>query len=61
MSQLHPLSPSQAVTIITYKEPTNPEYRPFLARLKEEAMAHFNFSMKDGLVGYRDGNGKAGG
>ena len=43
---------SQAVTIITYKEPENPEYRPFLARLKEEALAHFNFSMKDGLVGH---------
>uniref|UniRef100_A0A8U7NNI9 Guanylate cyclase n=1 Tax=Corvus moneduloides TaxID=1196302 RepID=A0A8U7NNI9_CORMO len=27
----------QAVTIITYKEPENPEYRPFLERLKEEA------------------------
>lgn len=44
--------PSQAVTIITYKEPENPEYQPFLARLKEEALAHFNFSMKDGLVGH---------
>lgn len=43
--------PAQAVTIITYKEPENPEYQPFLARLKEEALAHFNFSMKDGLVG----------
>ncbi|NXL53106.1 ANPRA protein, partial [Podilymbus podiceps] len=42
----------EAVTIITYKEPENPEYRPFLARLKEEALAHFNFSMKDGLVGH---------
>ncbi|XP_062487726.1 atrial natriuretic peptide receptor 1 isoform X3 [Pezoporus occidentalis] len=42
----------EAVTIITYKEPTNPEYRPFLARLKEEAMAHFNFSMKDGLMNF---------
>ncbi|NXB58833.1 ANPRA protein, partial [Struthidea cinerea] len=46
-----PLSPPQAVTIITYKEPENPEYRPFLERLKEEARDHFNFSMKDGLVG----------
>lgn len=45
--------PPQAVTIITYKEPENPEYRPFLARLKEEALTHFNFSMKDGLVGHR--------
>uniref|UniRef100_A0A8C3JNC9 Guanylate cyclase n=1 Tax=Calidris pygmaea TaxID=425635 RepID=A0A8C3JNC9_9CHAR len=44
--------PSQAVTIITYKEPENPEYRPFLARLKEEALAHFNFSMKDGLMNF---------
>ncbi|KGL97616.1 Atrial natriuretic peptide receptor 1, partial [Charadrius vociferus] len=42
----------QAVTIITYKEPENPEYRPFLARLKEEALAHFNFSMKDGLMNF---------
>uniref|UniRef100_A0A8V5GN00 Guanylate cyclase n=1 Tax=Melopsittacus undulatus TaxID=13146 RepID=A0A8V5GN00_MELUD len=42
----------QAVTIITYKEPTNPEYQPFLARLKEEAMDHFNFSMKDGLMNF---------
>ncbi|NWI99279.1 ANPRA protein, partial [Crypturellus undulatus] len=40
----------EAVTIITYKEPENPEYRPFVARLKEEARAHFNFSMRDGLV-----------
>uniref|UniRef100_A0A672V0R2 Guanylate cyclase n=1 Tax=Strigops habroptila TaxID=2489341 RepID=A0A672V0R2_STRHB len=43
----------EAVTIITYKEPTNPEYRPFLARLKEEAMTHFNFSMKD--AAFHDG------
>ncbi|KAK2518221.1 atrial natriuretic peptide receptor 1 [Columba guinea] len=42
----------EAVTIITYKEPENPEYRPFLARLKEEALAHFNFSMKDGLMNF---------
>ncbi|NXQ01887.1 ANPRA protein, partial [Vidua macroura] len=42
----------QAVTIITYKEPENPEYQPFLERLKEEARDHFNFSMKDGLVGH---------
>uniref|UniRef100_A0A663DYT3 Guanylate cyclase n=1 Tax=Aquila chrysaetos chrysaetos TaxID=223781 RepID=A0A663DYT3_AQUCH len=28
----------EAVTIITYKEPENPEYPPFLARLKEEAL-----------------------
>ncbi|NXA14382.1 ANPRA protein, partial [Sapayoa aenigma] len=41
----------EAVTIITYKEPENPEYRPFLERLKEEAREHFNFSMRDGLVG----------
>ncbi|NXJ00460.1 ANPRA protein, partial [Psophia crepitans] len=46
------LRPSQAVTIITYKEPENPEYRPFLERLKEEALAHFNFSMKDGLMNF---------
>ncbi|XP_067169495.1 atrial natriuretic peptide receptor 1 isoform X1 [Apteryx mantelli] len=42
----------EAVTIITYKEPENPEYRPFLARLKEEARAHFNFTMRDGLMNY---------
>ncbi|XP_074896948.1 atrial natriuretic peptide receptor 1 isoform X2 [Buteo buteo] len=42
----------EAVTIITYKEPENPEYQPFLARLKEEALAHFNFSMKDGLMNF---------
>ncbi|NWR45377.1 ANPRA protein, partial [Regulus satrapa] len=49
---LQPLSLSQAVTIITYKEPENPEYRPFVERLKEEARDHFNFSMKDGLGGH---------
>ncbi|NXF70969.1 ANPRA protein, partial [Sclerurus mexicanus] len=43
----------QAVTIITYTEPQNPEYRPFLQRLRQEAREHFNFSMKDGLVGPR--------
>ncbi|XP_053857335.1 atrial natriuretic peptide receptor 1 isoform X5 [Vidua macroura] len=42
----------QAVTIITYKEPENPEYQPFLERLKEEARDHFNFSMKDGLMNF---------
>ena len=42
--------PPQAVTIITYKEPENPEYRPFVERLKEEALTHFNFTMRDGLV-----------
>ncbi|XP_068778711.1 atrial natriuretic peptide receptor 1 isoform X1 [Struthio camelus] len=42
----------EAVTIITYKEPENPEYRPFLARLKEEARTHFNFTMHDGLMNY---------
>ncbi|XP_019476836.1 atrial natriuretic peptide receptor 1-like, partial [Meleagris gallopavo] len=42
----------QAVTIITYKEPENPEYRPFVARLKEEALTHFNFTMRDGLMNF---------
>uniref|UniRef100_A0A8V1A7Z2 Guanylate cyclase n=1 Tax=Gallus gallus TaxID=9031 RepID=A0A8V1A7Z2_CHICK len=42
----------QAVTIITYKEPENPEYRPFVERLKEEALTHFNFTMRDGLMNF---------
>ena len=52
--RVNPIPPSppppQAVTIITYKEPENPEYRPFVERLKEEALTHFNFTMRDGLV-----------
>ncbi|XP_066193808.1 atrial natriuretic peptide receptor 1 isoform X2 [Sylvia atricapilla] len=42
----------QAVTIITYKEPENAEYRPFVERLKEEAREHFNFSVQDGLMNF---------
>ncbi|XP_051626980.1 atrial natriuretic peptide receptor 1 isoform X1 [Manacus candei] len=42
----------EAVTIITYTEPQNPEYQPFLRRLRDEAQQHFNFSMKDGLMNF---------
>ncbi|XP_067395400.1 atrial natriuretic peptide receptor 1 isoform X1 [Emydura macquarii macquarii] len=42
----------QAVMIITYKEPENPEYRPFLEQLKQGARTHFNFTLQDGLMNY---------
>uniref|UniRef100_A0A2K5PZD0 guanylate cyclase n=1 Tax=Cebus imitator TaxID=2715852 RepID=A0A2K5PZD0_CEBIM len=40
----------QAVKIITYKEPDNPEYLEFLKQLKHLAREKFNFTMEDGLV-----------
>lgn len=40
----------QAVKIITYKEPENPEYYEFLTQLKQVAREHFNFTVQDGLV-----------
>nr|XP_020666428.1 atrial natriuretic peptide receptor 1 isoform X1 [Pogona vitticeps] len=42
----------KAVMIITYAEPSNPEYRPFLEEVKREAQAWFNFTMEDGLKNY---------
>ncbi|KAJ7307289.1 hypothetical protein JRQ81_009294 [Phrynocephalus forsythii] len=42
----------KAVMIITYAEPSNPEYRPFLQEIKQEAQARFNFTMEDGLKNY---------
>ncbi|XP_053224656.1 atrial natriuretic peptide receptor 1 isoform X1 [Podarcis raffonei] len=42
----------KAVMIITYAEPTNPEYRPFLQEVKEGAQAQFNFTMEDGLKNF---------
>ncbi|XP_061462231.1 atrial natriuretic peptide receptor 1 [Rhineura floridana] len=42
----------KAVMIITYAEPTNPEYRPFLEEIKEAAEAQLNFTMEDGLKNY---------
>uniref|UniRef100_A0A8C2UWI3 Guanylate cyclase n=1 Tax=Chinchilla lanigera TaxID=34839 RepID=A0A8C2UWI3_CHILA len=39
----------QAVKIITYKEPDNPEYFAFLKQLKRLAYEQFNFTMEDGL------------
>ncbi|XP_075763065.1 atrial natriuretic peptide receptor 1 isoform X2 [Pelodiscus sinensis] len=40
----------QAVMIITYKEPENPEYQPFLEQLKQGALSQFNFTLQDGLM-----------
>nr|XP_008122827.1 PREDICTED: atrial natriuretic peptide receptor 1 [Anolis carolinensis] len=42
----------KAVMIITYSEPTNPEYRPFLEEIKREARADYNFTMEDGLKNF---------
>ncbi|KAM6999311.1 atrial natriuretic peptide receptor 1 [Melospiza melodia melodia] len=42
----------QAVTIITYAEPQNAEYRPFLQRLHREARERFNSSLQDGLMNF---------
>lgn len=36
--------------IVTYSEPSNPEYKPFLQEVKQAAQAQFNFTMEDGLV-----------
>ncbi|XP_053133430.1 atrial natriuretic peptide receptor 1 isoform X2 [Hemicordylus capensis] len=42
----------KAVMIITYAEPTNPEYRPFLKKVREGARRKFNFTMEHGLKNY---------
>lgn len=59
----HAPSPShvpQAVMIITYKEPENPEYQPFVQELKTAACTRFNFTMEDSLVGARSGEWSGG-
>ncbi|XP_011379382.1 atrial natriuretic peptide receptor 1 [Pteropus vampyrus] len=40
----------QAVKILTYKEPDNPDYVDFLQQLKRLAHEQFNFTVEDGLV-----------
>ncbi|XP_063002092.1 atrial natriuretic peptide receptor 1 isoform X2 [Elgaria multicarinata webbii] len=42
----------KAVMIITYTEPTNPEYRPFLQEVKQMALEQFNYTMEDDLKSY---------
>nr|XP_060613964.1 atrial natriuretic peptide receptor 1 [Anolis sagrei ordinatus] len=42
----------KAVMIITYSEPTNPEYQPFLEEIKRDARAQHNFTMEDGLKNF---------
>ncbi|KAM6435640.1 atrial natriuretic peptide receptor 1 isoform 2-T3 [Liasis olivaceus] len=42
----------QAVMVITYAEPRNPEYQPFLQQVKRTAQEQFNFTMEDGLENF---------
>nr|XP_056709736.1 atrial natriuretic peptide receptor 1 [Euleptes europaea] len=42
----------KSVMIITYTEPTNPEYKPFLEEVRQAAQTQFNFTMEDGLKNY---------
>ncbi|XP_019377237.1 PREDICTED: atrial natriuretic peptide receptor 1 [Gavialis gangeticus] len=42
----------EAVMIITYKEPENPEYQPFVQELKAAACTRFKFTMEDSLMNY---------
>ncbi|MBN3299922.1 ANPRA protein, partial [Amia calva] len=50
----------QAVTIITYSEPQNPEYQEFVRDLRREARRNFSFEIEDSLMnmiagGFYDG------
>ncbi|XP_042295204.1 atrial natriuretic peptide receptor 1 isoform X2 [Sceloporus undulatus] len=42
----------KAVMIITYAEPTNPEYRPFLEEIKQAAQEQHNFTMQEELKNF---------
>uniref|UniRef100_A0A8D2J3I2 Guanylate cyclase n=3 Tax=Varanus komodoensis TaxID=61221 RepID=A0A8D2J3I2_VARKO len=42
----------KAVMIVTYAEPTNPEYRPFIQEIKQMAQERYNFTMGDDLKNY---------
>ncbi|KAM6972862.1 atrial natriuretic peptide receptor 1 [Aplochiton taeniatus] len=40
----------RSVKILTYREPQNPEYRPFVHNLTHDAKTMFNFTIEDSLV-----------